>query len=61
MGHIIVFLLAGGYGWGIWKFLQGFQRTNYSQGQWSLALLWPLLYIVNGSYRENFQKALRDR
>lgn len=59
--HLLVFGLAGAYGWGVWKFSSGFKHTHYAQGRLSLAFLWPLLYVVNGSYRENFQKALRGR
>ncbi len=61
LGHLLVFALAGAYGWGAWKFLSGFQHTNYAQGRFSLALLWPVLFVVNPSYRQNFQRALRGR
>ncbi len=43
---------------GIWKFWTGFNRTNFSQGRWYLAPLWPVL-IFNKPYRQNFNKALK--
>ncbi len=56
---LIGILLMVGYVFGLVKFLQGFRRTNFSGNQVQLALLWPVLIIVNGSYRENFLKALK--
>ena len=50
------------YGGGVWKFWQGFHRTNFERGfgnQLTLALLWPVLLIANSSYRKNFSKALK--
>ncbi|CAN1209833.1 TspO and MBR like protein [Tumidithrix helvetica PCC 7403] len=44
---------------GIWKFLSGFDRTNFTQNRIGLALLWPVLFIMNGNYRRNFTKALK--
>ncbi|MEE3716073.1 hypothetical protein V2H45_04845 [Tumidithrix elongata RA019] len=44
---------------GIWKFLAGFDRTNFTQNRIGLALLWPVLFIMNGNYRRNFTKALK--
>lgn len=46
------------YSGGIWKFWTGFHRTNFSEGRLRLALLWPLL-LVNRSYRQNFNRALK--
>lgn len=49
------------YGGGIWKFWQGFERTNFNRGFQSklvLSLLWPAL-VFNRSYRQNFTKALK--
>lgn len=54
IGIIALAIYAGG----IWKFLSGFRRTNFSQGRIPLALLWPVL-MVNKSYRQNFNKALK--
>lgn len=60
MGKVVLVLAVIVYGWGAWKFLQGFKRTNYTQGSGvPLALLWPVLLIANRSFRQNFQKALR--
>lgn len=47
------------YGGGIWKFLSGFRRTNFSDGRIRLALLWPVLIFASKSYRQNFNKALK--
>jgi hypothetical protein len=56
--QFIAFLLFVVYVFGIWKFLAGINRTNFTQGKIPLALLWPVLIIVNESYRRNFTKAL---
>lgn len=45
LGHLLVFALAGAYGWGVWKFSSGFKHTNYAQGRFSLALLLSLIHI----------------
>jgi hypothetical protein len=58
----LVLLLV--YFWGIWKFWQGYARTNFNPGlpnRLALSLLWPVLLIANASYRQNFRKALRGR
>ncbi|MFO5492770.1 MAG: hypothetical protein ACLBM1_05005 [Cuspidothrix sp.] len=47
---------------GMWKFWNGFRRTNFNQtlpNRIILTLLWPALFLVNPSYRRNFQKALK--
>ncbi|MEM9768175.1 MAG: hypothetical protein AAF892_09885 [Cyanobacteria bacterium P01_D01_bin.71] len=59
MGTLLVLALAIVYSAGAWKFWSGFRRTNFSQNKMSLTLLWPLYFIVNKSYRENFNKALK--
>jgi len=62
MGTIIGFILGAIYVAGIWRFWSGYRRTNFSSSLSSriyLALLWPVLLIVNGNYRKNFQKALK--
>jgi hypothetical protein len=49
---------------GIWKFWQGFNRTNFNRelpNRLKLSLLWPILLVINSSYRENFQKALKGK
>lgn len=56
LGVIIV------YGGGGWKFWNGFHRTSFSRSlpnRLALSLLWPVLLIVNKSYRRNFNKALK--
>lgn len=44
---------------GVVKFLQGAGKTNFTQNQIPLALLWPVLLVVNENYRRNFVKALK--
>lgn len=59
---IIVFVLV--YGAGIWKFLGGYEKTNFTGGLMSrvlLSILWPPLLIVSKSYRKNFNRALTGR
>ena len=58
--EVVGVLALIGYGAGIWKFLAGFRRTNFSSGRVYLALLWPVL-IFNKSYRQNFSRALTGR
>ncbi|MCY7408087.1 MAG: hypothetical protein LH631_12125 [Alkalinema sp. CAN_BIN05] len=43
------------------KFWSGFQRTNFTSGRILLTLFWPVYFLLNPSYRRNFQKALRGR
>ncbi|ELR96351.1 hypothetical protein [Gloeocapsa sp. PCC 73106] len=62
MTKLIPVILAVVYVWGVVKFLQGYNRTNFGRGlpnKIALSLLWPVLLIFNGSYRRNFQKALK--
>ncbi len=64
MGGIIGFLVAIAYVGGVWKFLAGYNNTNFGRGLLTrvpLAMLWPVLLAVNPSYRKNFQKALKGR
>ncbi len=56
---LLAIALFAGYLVGVWKFWTGFKRTNFTQGKLHLALLWPAYFIVNKSYRQNFQKALK--
>jgi len=59
MGTLIVWLLIIAYGVGCFKFWTGFKRTNFTSGKVHLALLWPIFFIANKSYRQNFNKALK--
>ncbi len=59
MPQLIVILVLVGYVFGVVKFLQGFRRTDFSGNQIGLALLWPVLFAMNGNYRKNFFKALK--
>lgn len=59
---LIVLLLVVAYAGGVWKFWQGFHRTNFEPGignQLVLSLMWPVLFLGNKSYRQNFTKALK--
>ncbi len=60
LGLVVVVVYVGG----VWKFWQGFERTNFQRSFGNrvvLALLWPALVVVNKAYRQNFQKALKGR
>lgn len=62
MPTLITFILAAVYIGGFWKFWSGFERTNFARSlpnRIVLSLLWPVLVIVNRSYRSNFRKALK--
>ncbi|HEY9608897.1 hypothetical protein [Allocoleopsis sp.] len=62
MIQLSVLILLGIYGYGVWKFWKGFERTNYSRSlpnRITLSLLWPALIIANKSYRRNFTKSLK--
>ncbi len=62
MSSLFTFLLILVYGGGVWKFWNGFNRTNFSRSfsnRLLLTLLWPALLIGNKSYRQNFRKALK--
>ncbi|HIK03875.1 MAG TPA: hypothetical protein IGS40_04045 [Trichormus sp. M33_DOE_039] len=62
MSKLIILGLIVVYVGGVWKFWNGFTRTNFNQSlpnRISLALLWPVLFIANKSYRSNFRKALK--
>lgn len=59
MGSLLALLLLAIYGGGAWKFWNGFNRTNFTQGKLQLTLLWPLFLVFNRSYRENFNRALK--
>ena len=64
MPQFLGFVLLVVYIGGIWKFLSGYRRTNFSAslpGRIGLAVLWPVLLIGNKSYRRNFNKALKGR
>ncbi|NJK99135.1 MAG: hypothetical protein HC838_13220 [Spirulinaceae cyanobacterium RM2_2_10] len=68
MGGLLSFLVGAAvvavYVGGIVKFWRGYQRTNFQPGfvnRALLAALWPALLVVNKSYRQNFQKALKGR
>ncbi|MEQ9549295.1 MAG: hypothetical protein RIM23_06725 [Coleofasciculus sp. G3-WIS-01] len=64
MGKVLVLLVLGIYGYGVWKLWTGFNRTNFSRSlpnRMYLSLLWPVLIVANKSYRKNFTKALKGR
>jgi hypothetical protein len=59
---LIILIGLGIYGYGVWKFWKGFERTNFSRSlpnRIALSLLWPALIIANKSYRKNFTRALK--
>jgi len=57
--EIIGVILLVVYIVGAVKFLQGVSKTNFTQNRIPLALLWPLLLVINENYRRNFTKALK--
>ena len=62
MSNIIAVIVLGIYLLGIWKFISGYTSTNFNRQiptKLMLALLWPVLLVVNTSYRQNFTKALK--
>ena len=59
MPTLIGLVLLGVYGWGAWRFWNGFRRTNFTSGKAYLTLLWPVFVISNKSYRQNFTKAIK--
>ncbi len=59
MPQLIAILVLIAYVFGFVKFLQGFRRTDFEGNQIVLALLWPVLFALNGNYRKNFFKALK--
>ncbi|GAB4281199.1 MAG: hypothetical protein Fur0025_09640 [Oscillatoriaceae cyanobacterium] len=61
MLNLLVLGLLVVYGGGVWKFWNGFNRTNFTEGKIRLTLLWPILLATNKSYRKNFNKALKGR
>lgn len=64
MSKLIAVIVLGIYLLGIWKFVSGYNRTNFNRQlptKLMLALLWPVLLVVNTSYRQNFTKALKGR
>lgn len=64
MIDLLVLALLGVYLGGIWKFWRGYYQTTFSRRlptRMMLSYLWPVLLIVNPSYRRNFRKALKGR
>ncbi|MGB3491180.1 MAG: hypothetical protein WBA57_00525 [Elainellaceae cyanobacterium] len=59
MGSLFTIVLIVVYSGGVWKFLSGFNKTNFENGRLPLALLWPVLLLTNRSYRQNFNRALK--
>jgi hypothetical protein len=61
MMKLIIFGAIGLYVFGVWKFWRNFNRTNFNRTlgtKVAMSLLWPALYIVNASYRQNFHRTL---
>lgn len=53
-------LLLAAWIFGAYRFYLGFNKTSYqSSFRIPLALAWPVLIIVNGSYRQNFVRSIR--
>lgn len=59
---LIAVILIFSYGFGIYKFWRGFNKTNFDRNlpvKLYLSALWPILFVSNKSYRQNFTKALK--
>lgn len=53
-------MLVAAWAYGAYRFYRGFHRTSYQDSfRVPLALAWPLLFALNGSYRSNFTKSLK--
>jgi hypothetical protein len=59
MTGLLGFILGAVYVAGVWRFLSGFNKTNFTSNKVVLGLLWPAL-IFNANYRRNFTKALKE-
>ncbi|MEI6427912.1 MAG: hypothetical protein WCO45_05905 [Pseudanabaena sp. ELA607] len=59
MSQLLVLFLVVIYVVGVWKFIAGFRNTSFESNRIPLALLWPVLLVMNGNYRNNFFKALK--
>ncbi|WP_041237950.1 hypothetical protein [Gloeothece citriformis] len=60
IGLLVLVVYLGG----IWKFSTGYRNTNFNRSlptRLMLSILWPVLLVINPSYRQNFQKALKGR
>lgn len=45
--------------YGAVKFYSGFRHTSYKPSfRIPLAIAWPILFALNGRYRNNFQKSI---
>ncbi len=62
MFKLVGLILLAGYVFGIWKFWTGYGLTNFNRSfpvRITLSLLWPVLVLMNASYRKNFVKILK--
>jgi len=49
------------YGYMAYRFARGFRSTTYQQDyRIPLAMFWPFLFAVNGSFRKNFLTAIKS-
>lgn len=53
--------IAAVYVIGAYKFWCGFRQTNFTSGRILLTIFWPVCYVINPRYRQNFTRALRGR
>lgn len=54
-------LLLAAWGFGAFRFYQGFNQTSYqSSFRIPLSLAWPVLFAVNTAYRQNFIRSIRS-
>ncbi|EME30615.1 hypothetical protein Gasu2_32860 [Galdieria sulphuraria] len=49
------------YGYLGFRFFSGFEQTTYNKNsRLVLSILWPVMFIVNDRFRQNFKKALKQ-
>eukprot|EP00871_Galdieria_phlegrea_P002423 jgi/Galph1/3181/GphlegSOOS_G1846.1 len=54
-------LVLGFYGYLGFRFFAGFDSTTYNKNsRVILTLLWPIMFLANERFRDNFKKALRQ-
>lgn len=53
--------LLAGWIFGAVRFYKGFDRTSYQNSyKLPLSMAWPILFIVNGSFRKNFTRSIKS-
>ncbi|GJQ11683.1 hypothetical protein GpartN1_g3474.t1 [Galdieria partita] len=54
-------ILIALYGYLGFRFFSGFEQTTYNKNsRLLLSILWPVMFIANDRFRQNFKKALKQ-